>query len=320
MGEHNNAMCRFFVHAEYYADFWNGIIFQGKQVIKADELELVGGTYYTVSKTKSKEKRRTMEQHRDLLMRRTVKNQNEVLLGMELMDTIDYTMPVRKLLYDAQEYYRRMRVMIRQNRATAKQQKEPTASKYWKHSGEFLYGFRKDDKVPPLITVALYCGKEEYDGCKDLTDMLQSKQIDAEYKKWINGYPLHLIVLQELKEELFQTGLRELIGVMKRSSEQKELLQYYEENKSRFARLDDVTIETIGSMIGNNNLMECKQEEGGLDMCKAFEDVREEGKIEGEDRYARLAKELCLRERMADIIEAATNLEYRNRLYQEFSI
>ena len=34
----------------------------------------------------------------------------------------------------------------------------------------------------------------------------------------------------------------------------------------------------------------------------------------------KLLKELCLRERMADIIEAATNLEFRNRLYQEFSI
>ena len=150
--------------------------------------------------------------------------------------------------------------------------------------------------------------------------MLQSKQISSEYKKWINGYPLHLVVLQDLKEELFQTGLRELIGVMKRSSDVKELVRYYEENKGRFAKLDEVAIETIGIMIGNTNLIHCKQEEGGLDMCKAFDDVREEGKIEGEERYARLAKELCLRERMADIIEAATNVEFRNRLYQEFSI
>ena len=66
MGEHNNAMCCFFARAEYYADFWNGVIFRGKQVIKPEELELLGGNYYTV----------------------------------------DYTMPIRKLLYDAQEYQR----------------------------------------------------------------------------------------------------------------------------------------------------------------------------------------------------------------------
>lgn len=135
-------------------------------------------------------------------------------------------------------------------------------------------------------------------------------------------------MLQELEEEYFQTGLRELIGVIKRSSNKKELLKYYEDNKSRFAALDNLAIETIGIMIGNTNLLEYKQEGGGLDMCKAFEDVREEGKIEGkiegkaegEERYARLAKELCLCERMADIIEAATNLEFRHRLYQEFGI
>ncbi len=331
MGEHNNAMCCFFTHVEYYADFWNGIIFQGKQVIKPEELELSGGTYYEIHKMKGKKKHRTTEQRRDVLMRRKETRGIEILLGMELMDTIDYTMPIRKLLYDAQEYHRQLQKMIRQNRTEAKQLSEQgmqeggaLLGKFWNHSGEFLYGFRKEDKIPPLITIALYCGTVKYDGCNDLADMVQSKQIDAEYRKWINGYPLRVIMLRELKEELFQTGLRELIGVMKRSLDKDELLKYYTDNKKRFGELDDLAIETIGIMIGNTNLIECKQEGGGLDMCKAFEDVREEGKIEGkiegEERYARLAKELCLRERMADIIEAASNLEYRNRLYQEFSI
>jgi len=175
-----------------------------------------------------------------------------------------------------------------------------------------------------LITVALYCGNETYDGCNDLSDMLQLSQTEAEYREWINGYPLRIVVLQELPEEYFQTGLREVIGVLKRSTDKNALLEYYQNNIDRFAKLDDLAIETIGVMIGNTNLIAYKQKQGGLDMCKAFDDVRAEGKIEGivegEERYARLAKELCLRERVADIIEAATNLEFRHRLYQEFSI
>jgi len=54
MGEHNNAMCSFLEQAEYYSDFWNGVIFKGKQVIKPEELELSGGTYYMVSEKRIK--------------------------------------------------------------------------------------------------------------------------------------------------------------------------------------------------------------------------------------------------------------------------
>uniref|UniRef100_UPI004057014C hypothetical protein n=1 Tax=Acetatifactor sp. TaxID=1872090 RepID=UPI004057014C len=292
MGEHNNAMCGYFARAENCADFWNGILFQGRQEIRPEELEYSDKEYYGI-----------------------IKN----------------TMPVRKLAYDAQEYQRQMQKVIGQNRVEAarlaeeaKMTAKPMPNKYWRNSGEFLYGLHKGDKIPPLITVALYCGTEKYDGCNDLSDMLNSKYIDTEYGKWISGYPLHVIVLQDLQEEYFKTGLRELIGVMKRSSDSEALLEYCNENRERFEKLDDFTIETIGVMIGNQNLIQFKQERGGLDMCKAFEMVKEEGrlegKIEGEERYAKLTRELYIRERMADILQAATNIEYRNRLYQEFRI
>ena len=38
----------------------------------------------------------------------------------------------------------------------------------------------------------------------------------------------------------------------------------------------------MGALIGNSKLKMFKQEEGGLDMCKAFEDERLEGRLEGE--------------------------------------
>uniref|UniRef100_UPI004055A7F0 hypothetical protein n=1 Tax=Acetatifactor sp. TaxID=1872090 RepID=UPI004055A7F0 len=291
MGEHNNAMCGFFSHAENCADFWNGILFRGRQEIKPEELEYYDKEYYSTTKVdkdiKNKSKNRTSEQRRDILMRKRSGN-CDILLGMELMDTIDYTMPVRKIMYDAQEYQRQMRKVILQNRVRAKElaaqekiDEKDQKKKYWNNSGEFLYGFHKDDQISPLITVALYCGTEKYDGCNDLMDVLKLEQIETEYRKWVTGYPLHIIILQDLKEEYFQTGLRELIGVMKRSSDKNALLEYYSENKERFAVLDDITIETIGIMIGNTQLIKFKQERGGVDMCKAFEDAKLEGKQEG---------------------------------------
>lgn len=288
MGEHNNAMCGYFSRVENCADFWNGILFQGRQEIKPEELEHSDTEYYFITKKESAVKKRTSEKRRDILMKKCDYEKGDILLGLELMDELDYTMPVRKLLYDAQEYQRQMQKVIQQNRAEAKNftekvklSVEPVKNKYWKNSGEFLYGLHREDRIPPMITVALYCGNEKYDGCNDLLDVLKSDQIDAEYRKWIVGYPLHIIILQNLNEECFQTGLRELIGVMKRSSDKNVLLEYYYENRERFAQLDDFTIETIGIMIGNKHLINFKQEQGGLDMCKAFDDAKEEGKMEG---------------------------------------
>lgn len=276
MGEHNDAMCSYFTQAENYADFWNGVLFRGRQEIKPLEMEYLDKEYYFRKKKGGNIK--YGDQHRDVLAKRKLEKK-ELLLGLELMDTVDYTMPVRKLFYDAQEYYRQVKEVIRHNREADKA-KQGT-EKYWKNSGEYLYGFRKEDKIPPLITAALYCGDEEYDGCHDLKDVLKLDYIETECREWISGYPTRIVVLSELDECNFQTGLRELIGVTKRKGNKEALLAYYEENKERFAKLDLQTIETIGVMIGNKKLPEFKQEEGGLDMCKAFDDAKMEGRLEG---------------------------------------
>ena len=332
MGEHNNAMCNFFSRTQYYADFWNGVLFGGRQEIKPEELVERSGNYYmSVKQGDTSGKKKTSERRRDVLMKKIGAADDDILLGMEIMDSLDYTMTVRKLLYDAKEYQRQIRGVIQQNREKAKRVREKNKGKkkllrekYWDNSGEFLYGFRREDKITPLITVALYCGTENYDGCNDLKDVLKLEKIRTEYRELVAGYPTNVIILRQLDEKNFRTGLRELIGVMKRCSDNKELLQYYEDNKGRFASLDETAVETISVMLGNKNIIECRQEEGGIDMCKAFDDVRNEGriegKIEGEERYAKLTRELCLRERMADIIEAAGNVEFRNRLYREFSL
>lgn len=56
---------------------------------------------------------------------------------------------------------------------------------------------------------------------------------------------------------------------------------YYLEHKERFRQLDDISINVMGVLIGKRTLKFFPQEEGGLDMCKAFEDEREEGRAEG---------------------------------------
>ena len=117
----------------------------------------------------------------------------------------------------------------------------------------------------------------KYDGCKDLHGMLKLDRKPEKFRCLIPNYPLNLVTLQDISEEKFQTGLRELIGVMKRSKDKHALYAYCKEHEDRLRELDEETIRTMSVMINQENLLEYRQKEGGFDMCKAFEDMKQEG-------------------------------------------
>ncbi len=97
----------------------------------------------------------------------------------------------------------------------------------------------------------------------------------------IVDYPFSLYQLKDLREENYQTCLREIIAVFKRSKNREAIKKYYLEHKKRFEQMDELAVDLMGEVIGNRKLRMFKQEKGGVDMCKAFEDEREEGREEG---------------------------------------
>lgn len=102
-----------------------------------------------------------------------------------------------------------------------------------------------------------------------------------EIKELFSDYSVKVYQLRELQEENYRTGLREIIAVFKRSQNREAVKKYYLEHKKRFEQMDELSIEVLGALIGNSKLKLFKQENGGVDMCKAFEDEREEGREEG---------------------------------------
>ncbi len=146
MGEVNNIVCDYLGLPGYYADFWNGTVFRGKRKIKIWQLQRHDREYY---KSKNK-KEKTGNVRRDVQMR--CKGKKDVLLGVELLDTLDYTIPVRVMDYNAQELRRQIKDLGQKNR----QEKNIPA-------GTFLYGLKKTDKLLPVHTIGLYCGEETYE-------------------------------------------------------------------------------------------------------------------------------------------------------------
>jgi hypothetical protein len=278
LGEQNDAMCSYLSEPDIFADYWNGILFGGREEIRPEELEAYDGNYYGIAGRRPDEK--TKPRRRDVV-KRLRNGGTYIILGVEDQQEISYPMPVRHLEYDAMEYGRQLQEIVRRNRAEEARRKAAGQPSLWADRAEFLSGFRKEDRLMPVITTVFYHGEAEYDGCRDLHGMLHWTKEQEKYKSFVANYPLRLVTLKEIQEECFRTGLRELVGVMKRSGDREKLLQYWEENRERFDGLDDETIETMGILIHQPDLKNYRKEKGGLDMCKAFEDVKQEGKREG---------------------------------------
>ncbi len=270
MGKINDVLCDYFSIAEHNADFWNSTEFYHRAPVTASQLTRCDREYYKLRHKKGK----ASSVRRDVLMRYGGKP--GILLGMELMHTIDYTIPARIMDYDAQEIKRQLRDISRRNWKSAKGKKG-----YWAHSGEFLSGIRKNDHILPIHTVALYCGMEDYDGALDVLGLMDTGDLERDAQPYPNAYPFRIYSLRELSEERLQTSLREIVGVFKRCQDKEAMLEYYNMHKERFQQLDELSIETMGVLIGRADLKLFPQEEGGLDMCKAFRDAIEEGRTEG---------------------------------------
>ncbi len=103
----------FFKVKAHFADIINAMLFEGKDVIHADELLLCDSdeTIYFIYENRIN----VMERRRDILMHATV-NGIPVYIGLEIQSTINYFMPYRLLLYDTMTYHLQYKLIDKDHR------------------------------------------------------------------------------------------------------------------------------------------------------------------------------------------------------------
>ena len=133
---------------EQFADLFNAVLFDGRPVIRPEELEDVDTEESTV--LEHKEYAESLKASRDTIKIRkklTVVGVELVLLGLESQEHIHYAMPLRLMGYDYSSY---------------KKQYDSKAKQYKTAEGmtedEFLSKMKKTDKFVPVITVVVYYG------------------------------------------------------------------------------------------------------------------------------------------------------------------
>ena len=148
-------------HKDVFADIVNGLLFQGREVVKVTDLEGAG----VVSSYKAKGQLRRKE--RDVAKYWRGGQIRIAMLGLENQKTVDYDMPLRIINYDGTEYGKQVR---------NKDQKE----RY------------------PVITLVLYFGQGHWKAPKDLHSRLKMPE---EVKKYVSNYEINVFEMGYLTQE-----------------------------------------------------------------------------------------------------------------------
>lgn len=322
MGKLNDELCRFINRPNVFAELFNVGVYGGQKVIMEENLADVQHTYGEDMSDRYGKKRRKIRE-RDVVKALWM-NGSYALLAVENQANLNYCMPLRCLEYDVEDLAKQLRRIQRNHKK----------EKDLRSGAEYLSGIRKTDRLMPSITVLLYHGAGKWDAAEQLQDMIDMTALDEKLKAMYMNYKLHIINLTELDENLFETELRELIGIMKRVNDKKQMEQYLKENVKRLQNMDDEVYDLICTMAGIKELTakteNCRSEDRKerMDMCKAWEDMkadsredgRREGRKEGEERLGALISRLYKDGRGDEVLKAASSVRFRNRLYREYDM
>lgn len=225
----------------------------------------------------------TQENRRRRIERKRLNGKSYVvLIGVENQSDIHYSIPVKNMFYDVMAYGNQVKETAQKHR-----KEKDTAT-----SDEFLSGFTKTDKLIPVITITVYLGIKEWDGPRKLSDMFGD--VDEELLPFIPDYRINLLAPREITDFTgFRTSIRQLFEVLQNAYD-KEKMQEVLQNDEKFSKVDRETVEAINLFAGTD--IDIDEKEEVIDMCKAWEDQKNEGrKLGREEGRIRQAKVTALK-------------------------
>ena len=293
MGEKDILEKKLLMFNDVFADFVNGIMFDGKDVVKEDELvDLSGWSHYKGDDSKHR------FQDRDVV--KLWKKENVVisLIGIENQDIPDKNMVFRVLSYDGASY-----------RSQLVEEESRKRKKNAGIDGEF-------QDIFPVITFVIYYGEEEW---RHETTLHKRLNLDSELKHYVSDYSINLIDLKKLSEDdinKFKKDFKLIADYMVKGSKHKA--DHIDLNHP-----EEVS-ELILRLTGEELPFEVECEEGGKNMEKFFEPMFERaearGEARGENCLARLISLLMSEGKNDKIKDVVENEEIRHGLYKEYGI
>ena len=271
MGRKDTLTKEYMADNHIFADAFNYFMFDGKNVIKAENLRELDSAEFTVPYGMNG-KLLPVQKDRDVLKMASMKYDDSavyLLLGIENQSEIHYAMPVKNMMYDAIRYAKQVDETAKANR---KHLKAKTGEFSEMTSGEYLSGFRKGDRLIPVITVVIYFGADPWDGPTRLHEMFSESSETV--LSMVSDYKLNLIAPAHMtKDEMnkLTTELREVLLFVKYSKDKTQLAKLLEDDDG-FKHLDRKTAQLISVL--TNSDFKVEESEGENKVCIAWEGIK----------------------------------------------
>ncbi|MBS6196717.1 MAG: hypothetical protein KH828_14245 [Clostridiales bacterium] len=274
-----------------FADLINGSLFDGKQIVKPENLTQLSGEadiYLADQRGRTK----GLMRYRDIVMKADFGLWFGILAEENQMK-IHYAMPVRNMLYDALSYTEQ----VEQLKKAHHRKRDPMTGE------EFLSGMKKEDTLIPVVTLVVYYGEEEWDGNLDLYGMMGIKQehpFRKEIQAVLPNYKINLLHAGNIEKlENYKSSLQLVFGMLKYKSDKFKLNEYINKNREVLETMDEETYQVIGVLLHEEARLKKykKNEKVGFNMCRAIEEMIQDGRNDGrndgikEEKF-RIAKEL----------------------------
>ena len=255
---------------ERFADFFNAVLFEGKPIIRPEELEDVDTDEASILEHgKYAESIQAARDNIKIRKKSKTYGVEFVMMGMEHQEHIHYAMPMRLMGYDYGTY---------------KKQYDNNALKYKTAEGmehdEYLSGMKKTDKFMAVITVVVYYGEKTWDGAKTLHEMLD---IPPEMERYVNDYKMLLVEAGRNNLTLRHADNVDLFNLLEiildksisGNEAKKRAIQYSEEHGT-----DKTVIMTVAGAT-NSKIDYDRFGKGDGAMCTLFEEIALQNETKG---------------------------------------
>lgn len=268
----------YFEDNERFADLINGYLFEGREIIRSEDFRESDSKVSRIQKM-------TDGSNAQAVVRDVVKylqvHLKIMMIILQNQSDIHYAMPVRIMNEEAAGYHKQWRRIAREHKR-----------KRDLKGAEYLSGFSSKDRLMPLATIVVYFGQKPWDGPRNLSSMLNMDGIPKNLRNIIADYPIHVLEVRRFQNiERFRTDLQVVFGFLQNTENRENLTAYVQANQKQFENLEQDAFQLIRVMSHspelNNIKSTCMTDSGGVNMCKAIQDMIHEGERRGEKRGER---------------------------------
>ncbi len=155
-----------------------------------------------------------------------------------------------------------------------------------KSGDEFISGMKQEDKFVPVITLVIYYGENKWNGATSLHEILDFGDKKELLRRYVEDYHIHVFDYHDYDNfEMFETELNQVFSFLKCSFDKNALTDLIAKRKEEYYNISDEAFGLIRTLTDSKELLELEkyrnEERGGNDMCKALEQIRQEGISQG---------------------------------------